>query len=110
MTVHPDLIPTYFLMLLGAVGLIALVWLSGKRRVRRRAMPERKKLFTARRELTDSEKQAISEKIRQSSAENLKKMPNLDRNRVFILIAIIGLGIASLIWVLMLMGRGFRKW
>ena len=110
MTIHPDLIPTYFLILLGAVGLIALIWLSCKKGMRKRPMPGRGKLFTAKRELTDSEKRAISEKIRQSRTETLKKMPNLNNNRIFILIAIVGLSIASLIWALMLMSRGFRKW
>ena len=110
MTIHPDLIPTYFLILLGTVGLIALVWLSSKKGTRRRPTSERKKLFAAKKELTDSDKRAMSEKIRQSRTETLKKMPNLDSNRVFILIAIAGLGVLSLIWVLTLMSRGFRKW
>ena len=110
MAIHPDLIPTYFLILLGTVGLIALIWLSSKKRMRRRPVSQRRKLFTAKRELTDSEKRAVSEKIRQSRTETLKKMPNLDTNRIFILIAIVGLGVLSLIWVLMLVSRGFRKW
>lgn len=75
-----------------------------------RPAAEREKLFTAKKELTDSEKRAISEKIRQSRSEKLKKMPNLDNNRIFILIAIVGLGILSLVWVLMIVSRGFRKW
>lgn len=110
MTIHPDLIPTYFLILLGTVGLIALIWLSSKKRMRRRPVSQRRKMFTAKRELTDSEKREVSEKIRQSRTETLKKMPNLDTNRIFILIAIVGLGVLSLIWVLMLVSRGFRKW
>ena len=110
MTIHPDLIPTFFLILLGTVGLIALIWLSGKRGMRKRSVSEQRKLFTAKKKLTDSEKRAISEKIRQSPTETLKKMPNLDTNRTFILIAIVGLGILSLVWVLMLVSRGFRKW
>lgn len=110
MTIHPDLIPTYFLILLGTVGLIALIWLSSKRGMRKRPVSEQGKLFTAKRELSDSEKQAISEKIRQSRTQTLKRMPNLDSNRIFILISIVGLGIASLVWVLMLISRGFRKW
>ena len=110
MTIHPDLIPTYFLIFLGAVGLIALVWLSRKKSMRGRPVSERGKSSTTKRELSDSEKRAISEKIRQSRSETLKKMPNLDSNRIFILVAIIGLGILSLVWVLMLISRGFRKW
>ncbi|MDE0300074.1 MAG: hypothetical protein OXN17_15680 [Candidatus Poribacteria bacterium] len=110
MAIHPDLIPVFFLILLGTVGLIALIWLSSKRGMRKRPAAERGKLFTAKKELTDSEKRAISEKIRQSRTETLKKMPNLDSNRIFILVAIIGLGILSLVWVLMLISRGFRKW
>ncbi len=110
MTIHPDLIPIFFLILLGTAGLIALIWLSSKRGMRVRPAAEREKLFTAKKELTDSEKRAISEKIRQSRSEKLKKMPNLDNNRIFILIAIVGLGILSLVWVLMIVSRGFRKW
>ena len=110
MTIHPDLIPVFFLILLGTVGLIALIWLSRKRGMRVRPAAERGKLFTAKKNLTDSEKCAISEKLRQSRTETLKKMPNLDNNGIFILIAIVGLGILSLVWVLMLVSRGFRKW
>ena len=110
MTIHPDLIPVFFLILLGTVGLIALIWLTSNKGMRVRPLSERGKIFTAKRELTDSEKRAISEKIRQSRTETLKKMPNLDSNRVFILVAIVGLGIASLVWILMLVSRGFRKW
>ena len=110
MSIHPDLIPTYFLTLLGTVGLVALIWLSSRRRARKRPIAEQGKLFTGKRELTDSEKRAISEKIRQSRSATLKKMPNLDSNRIFIIIATVGLGILSLVWVLMLLSRGFRKW
>ena len=110
MAIHPNLIPTFFLILLGTVGLIALIWLSSKRGMRKRSVSEQRKLFTAKKKLTDSEKRAISEKIRQSRTQTLKKMPNLDTNRIFILIAIVGLGVLSLIWVLMLVSRGFRKW
>ena len=78
--------------------------------MRKRPMSEQRKLFTAKKELTDSEKRAISEKLRQSRSETLKKMPNLDNNRIFILIAIVGLGILSLVWVFMIVSRGFRKW
>ena len=78
--------------------------------MRVRPISERGKLFTAKRELTDVEKRAVSEKIRQSRTETLKKMPNLDYNRIFILVTVVGLGILSLVWVLMLVSRSFRKW
>ena len=105
------LIPIYFFIVLGTIGLIIFFWFSYKRRkYASQPAPDRQKLFTGKKEMTDWEKSALAEKIRQSKTENLKKMPDLNNSSSVVIIVGIGLGLLSLIWVLMLLSRGFRKW
>ena len=103
-----ELIPIYFFMVLGFVGLLMFVWLTPRRR-KHEPLPRRNVLFKKEKQLTDLEKAALIEKIQQSRTENLKKMPAIERNTLFIIIATAVLGVLSILWVLGWIARGFRK-